>query len=363
MIKILNKKNVNIICPKNRVDNYLAYCGHVFEVKKVKFFDKIDLLEDYTDILFFDQKNLVNDKLSLLFKKKINLIIILLWNSDRDYSTYKNKISLLEKRFNVQLVSVSNFSRKIYFPLNRFTVKSKSSLKSISGVSFLKRVKFNFPLIYGLYNFLKYFNEAKIFFECEKLVFVGIGNKKDAIHQLSWIKKKKYTKKINKICDIIIKGIKNLSYVEFNEEFYKIFNSKTFQNLPISIKYFLTQISIRYLILSHLKNFNNFYHKNNSSYPLDLLRTNIYKKVFHLELGSQSGNARAQVRQIYLQKFFKKRFFEINIFKNNEDYSKRNIFKKRFNQFHNKIIKFHEYKNFSADLSEILINIKKIKNV
>ena len=82
-----------------------------------------------------DQKNLVDDDLNLLFNKKINLVLILLWNSDRDFFTYKKKIILLKKKFKVQLLSVSNFSKKIYYPLNNFKIKRKSSLKSITGIT------------------------------------------------------------------------------------------------------------------------------------------------------------------------------------------------------------------------------------
>ena len=58
MKKILLKKNIKILCPKTRVDNYLAYCGHVFETKNVYFFEKIKFLNNTTDILFIDQKKL-----------------------------------------------------------------------------------------------------------------------------------------------------------------------------------------------------------------------------------------------------------------------------------------------------------------
>ena len=135
---------------KNRVDNYLAYCGHVFETKNVYFFEKIKFLNNTTDILFIDQKNLIDDNLDLLLKKKINLIIILLWNSDRDYYTFKKEILFLKKNFNVRLISVSNFSKNIYFALNNFTIKRKSSLKSIKGITILKKIKYIYPFIFCL---------------------------------------------------------------------------------------------------------------------------------------------------------------------------------------------------------------------
>ena len=75
MIKILENNSIKIICPENRIDNYLAYCGHVFRVKKIKFFKKIKLLEDHTDVLFIDQKSLVNDRLNLLSSYKLNDVL------------------------------------------------------------------------------------------------------------------------------------------------------------------------------------------------------------------------------------------------------------------------------------------------
>jgi hypothetical protein len=362
MIKTLSDKNVSIICPKTRVENYLAYCSHVFKISKVKFIKEIKLLGQNTEILFLDQRHLVLDRIDLLYKKKIDLLIILLWNSDRDYYTYKKKIYLLKKKFKVQLLSVSNFSKNIYFPLNNFKLHRKPSLKSISGIGLLKRIKYNFPIVYGLYNFTKYFDQAKIFFKDKKLVYVGIGNKNDVINQLTWLKKQNYSNQINKVCQIVYNDIKNLSYIEFNKKFYKVFNSKLYQNLPISLKFFFTQVSIKYLVLSHLSNFENFYHKNNSSYPLDLLRTGIYYKIHHLNFGNSSGNATAEMRQIYLEKFYKNRFLDLRIFKNNENFQSKSIFKKRYKKFHNKVTKFFDFKKYSANLSELLTQLKKIKS-
>jgi len=361
MIRILRNKKVKIICPPNRIDNYLAYMGHVFDVEKVKFYKQCQLLEINTEVLFIDQKNLVNDDLSYLINKKIKLIIILLWNSDRDYLLYEKKINFLKKYFKVKMISFSNFSKNIYYPLNNFSIKKRSSLKEICGIGVLKKIKFNFPVIYGIYNFIRYFKNAKNFLFSRKLVFVGIGNKKDAISQLLWIIDKNYFRNVNNLCKLFIKDLKSLSHKEYNIKFYKIFKSKKFQTLPISFKYFLTQISFRYLILSHLLKFKNFYLKNNSSYPLDLLRTNIYNNIFHLDLGSQSGNTKVHTRNIYLKKFFKKKNFDLNIFENNENYKNKSKFIRRYSIFYNNIKKFYEFEEFSADPKVLIDELKKIK--
>jgi hypothetical protein len=52
MIRTLSYKNVSIICPQNRVENYLAYCAHVFKISKVKFIKEIKFLEQNTDKVF-----------------------------------------------------------------------------------------------------------------------------------------------------------------------------------------------------------------------------------------------------------------------------------------------------------------------
>ena len=101
MTKFIKKKNVNIVCPKNRIDNYLAYCAHVFEIENINFFEKIKFLDNNQDIVIVDQKNLINDNLCYLLKKNINLIVILLWNSDRDYLLHKFQIDKLRKVFNI----------------------------------------------------------------------------------------------------------------------------------------------------------------------------------------------------------------------------------------------------------------------
>ena len=69
MKNILRNKKIKIICPPNRIDNYLAYSGHVFEIEKIKFYRNCELLNTDSEILFIDQKNLINDNLNSLINK------------------------------------------------------------------------------------------------------------------------------------------------------------------------------------------------------------------------------------------------------------------------------------------------------
>ena len=94
---------------------------------------------------------------------------------------------------------------------------------------------------------------------------------------------------------------------------------------------------------------------------MDLLKTGIYKKIYHLNFGNSSGNATAEMRQIYLEKFYKDKFLDLRVFKNSENLQNKKVFKKRFKKFHDKVSKFYNYKNFSASLAELLIEIRKIK--
>ena len=142
MINIFRNKKIKVICPPNRIDNYLAYSGHVFDIEKIKFYRNCRLLCTYSDILLIDQKNLINDNLNDLINKQIKIVIILLWNSDRDYFLYKTENKFFKKKyFKVKLISLSKFFEKIYFPLNNFSIKKKSSLKEISGIGILKKNK------------------------------------------------------------------------------------------------------------------------------------------------------------------------------------------------------------------------------
>ena len=101
--------------------------------------------------------------------------------------------------------------------------------------------------------------------------------------------------------------------------------------------------------------------KNNSSFPLDLLKTNLYYNIYQLDLGSQSGNTKVHTRNIYLKKFFEKKNFDLNIFRNNENYKNKSKFIRRYSIFYSKLKKFYEFEEFSVD-SKILINeLKKIK--
>ena len=70
------------------------------------------------------------------------------WNSDKIF-LYK-KINFFKKYFSENDFVFKFFSKNL-FSLNNFSIK-KSSLKKFQDWNF-KKIKFNFPIIYGIYNF------------------------------------------------------------------------------------------------------------------------------------------------------------------------------------------------------------------
>lgn len=352
-----NIENAQVLGPKNRVETYLAYCGHIFNFKNVKFINNLNEIIENDYILFIDQKRLSENFIKLQ-KKNIKLIIILLWNADRDYFLYKKNIDYLKKNFNLKLISFSNFSEQIYFPLNRFKVNRKNSLKNISGVKVFSKMKYLFPLIYSFYNAIIYFKYAKKLLFRKKLVFVGIGNKNDAIIQLNKIAQENYSKEISDTSKKLLSIIKKNNLCECLEKTKLVLYSKTFQKIHISFKYYLSQVVFRYLLLEYLSNFKNFYHKNNSSLPFDPLKSRIYNKIFHLELGSQSGNTKIHTRKIYLEKFFFKKYLEINFFKNNNNYKNNEEFKKVLKKYFLFLEKIYLNKNYDLITEDLIFFLK-----
>ena len=353
-----NIKNVQILGPKNRVGTYLAYCGHVFNFKNIMFIEKANDIIENDYILFIDQIKL-SENLNILKKKKIKLIIILLWNSDRDYYVYKNEINFLKKNFKLKVISFSNFSKEIYFPLNKFKINKTNTLIKIKGVKFISKIKYLFPTIYSIYNSILYWKISKNFLFSEKLIFVGIGNKNDAVNQLNLIIKNNYSQLINKICVKLIEIIRKNDLHKCLKKMKLLLLSNNFQKIQTSLKYYIGQVVFRYLLLEKLNNYKNFYHKNNSSFPFDPLKSNLYFKTFHLELGSQSGNTDTHTRKIYLEKFYSKRYLEINFFDSKNNYKNKNIFYNVLEKYFNFIENIYSSQNYDISTKNLIFFLKK----
>jgi len=132
--------------------------------------------------------------------------------------------------------------------------------------------------------------------------------------------------------------------------------------IQIDEKYYISNLIIRSLIINHLNNFRVFYHKNNSNDTLELLKTNFYKKIYHLDLGSMSGNTKNYPRSVLLHRFYKDRNIRLNFFNskttyNNENFSNQvELIIKFFNDF-------FKFKNYDCDVNTIkekLLELNKI---
>jgi hypothetical protein len=116
------------------------------------------------------------------------------------------------------------------------------------------------------------------------------------------------------------------------------------------------------LLISHLNKFKNFYHKTNKLFHLELLKTNIYKKIFHIDLGVQPGNSFVGDRTIYLERFFHKKYLRLNLFDVNINYKSDNNFRNRLIKIENTLKMICENKNFDLRFNELKKWLTKINN-
>ena len=111
-----------------------------------------------------------------------------------------------------------------------------------------------------------------------------------------------------------------------------------------------------------MNKFKNFYHKTNKLFDFELLKTNIYKNIFHIDLGVKPGNSFAGDRTIYLERFFRKNYLKLNLFDVNVNYNKGDNFRNRLFKIENFLKILYENKNFDLshnDLKNWLITINK----
>ena len=149
---------------KHRVIHYCYHLDYVFKVKKIIFLKNLNNIKDEQFTLFIDQ-NFFKEFIDLVPKKNIQLYTIL-WNGDFDYALYLKEIKQIHKKYNsFKIITQNNFYKNNNIPLNRFELSKKKNLKEISGISFYQKIKYFNPLLYSLYNFLRYFRKArKLFF-------------------------------------------------------------------------------------------------------------------------------------------------------------------------------------------------------
>jgi hypothetical protein len=354
--EIFNKK-IYIFSPKRRAIHYCYYGEYVFEIEEITFIKNLNDIKEKNYTLFVDQ-TLLKEFLNFKYVNNNIKVFILLWNGNFDYLKHiedLKKIGHIYKNF--KMISLDNFSHKSenILSLNNFKLTNKNVLKKINGISLITKIKYLYPTIYSVYNFLRYIIISKNFLFVRKIIFVGRGDYFDTIDSIKVIHRlgNKDTKKFSKI---FLDKFKSQKFIH-NTSFKEILNDINFKNLDFHEKYYISSTLIRYFLINHLNKFNSFYHKNNNKYPLDFLNSNIYKNLIQLELGSKVGNSEIYSRRLMLNKFYKQSLIKINFFDNDVNYSRNELFDKRLliiDDFLNEFYNFKDFKISSKNLAKKL---------
>ena len=350
-----NKKFKNVVylySPRHRFNNYFLHADYVFGIKELIIIENLDKIKNINCEIFIDQ-NFLNDFLLFKFSNYEKEINILLWNDEADYEIHKECIKKLKLKFNkVNIFFQSNFyeTKENTISLNNYNIIKSNSLKKIKSIGLIKRIKYFYPFFYSIYNFLIYYKFSYKFIFKKKLIFVGRSGEEDIFNAFE----KYFPNGINLI-KIIYEDVNNYTDDEKIKTFFNIFEKQDFKNLKFYKKYYLVNVVIRYILIENLKKFVNFYHKENSKFPLDFLHSTIYKKSVMLDIGSKVGNSNVYTRSLLINKFYKNKNIKINFFLNNINYNL------NIKEFENrlKIIKvaleiFLNYKDYGCSIDDLL---------
>ena len=357
---LIKKKESHIVCPENRIYEYLLFSDYIFNQSKVTFSNDFKKIDKKNVQIFLDIK-FINQFLNYDFQNIPSEIFCILWNGHIDFLINEEKLILAKKKFNkFTLLGPCNLliKNKKYLTLNSFQVSHNSILRDIKGINLIKKIKYIYPSVFSIYNFCKNLPRTLNFLD-QKLIFVGLGNKDDVYNQIKYILNSKFTTANFKVWAKIISSRflekKKIFKLDCLEQVYDF-------KMNLDEKYYALNIIIRYLLLDYLKNLKFFYHKTNSNDALELLKTNFYKKVFQLNLGSQHGNGEVNARSILLKKFYKGREINLSFFKPNIQYNE----EKLYNRI--KIIKYffvelYKLENFNIDIEYFLKKIIMINKI
>ena len=345
-MSIVTKDTNFIVSPDNRIYEYLLFCDFVFKKKTIFFTKDLNKLDINNSTIFLDVKYLKKFN-KYQFKNNNFEIYIFLWNSNIDYLNFENEINLIKKKFiNLKIIFLSNFNiqKNKYLLLDDFPLSKSGYLKNIKGISYLKKIKYKYPLIFSIYNFIKYLPRSLNFLN-ERLVFVGLADNEDVYEALSYIinspKSIFRSDEMKRYCQMILKEFKTQKSCFELSHLLKISDF----NMHVDEIYYILNLIIRNLLINYLKNFKVFSFKNKSNDAFELLKTNLYKKIIHLDVGSLSGNSNNYPRSILLHRFYKKKSIRINFFDPNVTYDNK-ILKIQINKiisFFDKLYKFNDY--------------------
>ena len=342
-------KKVKIFAPVHQQHSFLMYCSKVFNFDDVyfsnnfkgkKIFEKVNII----DIFFLKQFS----KTTFNLKSKY---IIFFWNGEKQYLENYNIIDNLKRRLkkNVTFFFVGKATniRNVVFAKNR----TKNKKFKFHNVKLRHFIYFNFPL---LFSFLGIFKNFLFFLKNnnkEKICFTGLVkiDRKFILHlKKDWNFSSSSLKIFKKLKDLNNKKINYDTIISFD----KFFKSKLFYYLPISEKYFITQMVLRNLICGLLKKNNNFYLQdwNDRKKIMDSV---FFRKFTFLDFGSTAGNEKVYIRYLIL-KIFNKKYLRINFYLNKSNFD----FLRINNKIINYILKLHSKNLDSMNVKQLITSLK-----
>ena len=303
--KLQLEETLYLCCPLKKILPYCYYAGYVFNTKKLIFYKNLRNL-DLENITIILHQNKIDEFLNFQFKKKGKKIYIILSDGYLDYLQYKKKINNLSKKgFEVSIISYEedecfDYDGLSHYSFNKSIINQKNTLKKIYGIGFKTKLKYYFPLIQSVYNALLNIRYSLPFLIKPKVVFVGRASKSETLQTLNFFFS----------TGIITNNLHNKILEDLNQKnqknLFQLIDNTEFQNLNFIYQYFIYNLIIRFLIISHLKQFKNFYHKSNKLFNFELLRTNIFKKIFHIDLGVKPETALYVIELFILRDFLEK---------------------------------------------------------
>ena len=358
-MKLSIEENVYLCCKEKKILFYCYYAGYALNIKQLTYFKNFKNI-DYNNISIILHQDLIEEFINYRFKEKNKKIFIFLSNGYADYLTYKDKISELKNLgYKVSIITQENwfeYKDVYHYPLNSLSINKKNTLKKIYGVKFKTKLKFYIPFFTSIYNVVLNIRFALPLLIFSKIVYVGRASWYEINESFDIFLKNKI------ITDDLYKKILNDLSENNQKELFELINNNEFQNLNFIYQYTIYNKIIRFLLISNLNKFKNFYHKTNKLFHLELLKTNIYKKIFHIDLGVQPGNSFVGDRTIYLERFFHKKYLRLNLFDVNINYKSDNNFKNRLIKIENTLKMLYENKNFNLSFHELKKLLTKINN-
>ena len=349
-MKFQIQETVYLCCKDKKIIFYCYYAGYLFNIKKLIFYKDFKYI-DYDNISIILQQDLISEFINYKFKKKNKKIYIIPSNGHFDYLKNKEKIIKLKQLgYEVSIFTYEEwfeYKDVNHYSFNSLTISEKNTLKQIHGVSLKLKLRYYFPLIQSIYNALVNIRFSLPLLVSSKVVYVGRASLEETIEAIdNLLNAKIITKHLHE-------NIFNNLNQKKQKELFELIDDSEFKNLNFIYQYYIYNVIIRFFLILHLNKFENFYHKTNKLFDFQLLKTNIYRKIFHIDLGSKVGNSFAVCRTVYLERFFNKKYLRVNLFDASVNYNSDNNFKNRLLKIENFLKMVYENKNFNLSFKEL----------